>query len=91
METPLQLIKKMRETIMKHQQANGFNTVFDFLNEDLEDLEKALAMSDVVKSLPNDKEVKAHIDTLPYYGTCTTEYNEGFEDGVKWLKEKLAK
>lgn len=36
-----------------------------------------------------DAEVKAHIDTLPYYGTCTTEYNEGFEDGVKWLKEQL--
>lgn len=45
----------------------------------------------VVKSLPNDEEVKAHIDTLPYYGTCTTEYNEGFEDAVKWLKEQLAK
>lgn len=45
----------------------------------------------VVKSLPNDEEVKAHIDALPYYGTCTTEYNEGFEDGVKWLKEQMAK
>ena len=40
METPLQIIKKMRETIMKHQQANGFETVFDFLNEDLDALEK---------------------------------------------------
>ena len=50
-----------------------------------------LTLTDVVKSLPNDEEVKAHIDTLPYYGTCTTEYNEGFEDGVKWLKEQLAK
>lgn len=48
-------------------------------------------IANVVKSLPNDEEVKAHIDTLPYYGTCTTEYNEGFEDGVKWLKEQLAK
>ena len=48
-------------------------------------------IANVVKSLPNDEKVKAHIDTLPYYGTCTTEYNEGFEDGVKWLKEQLAK
>ena len=45
--------------------------------------EKSLHITNVVKSLPNDEEVKAHIDTLPYYGTCTTEYNEGFEDGVK--------
>jgi len=52
---------------------------------------KNLTIANVVKSLPNDDMVKAHIDTLPYYGTCTTEYNEGFEDGVKWLKEHLAK
>ena len=58
---------------------------------DLLPLVKKLTIPDVVKSLPNDEEVKSHIDTLPYYGTCTTEYNEGFEDGVKWLKEQLAK
>ena len=46
---------------------------------------------DVVKLLPNDEEVKAYIDTLPYYGTCTTEYNEGFEDGIKWLKGQMSK
>jgi len=44
-----------------------------------------------VKSLPNDEEVKAYIDTLPYYGTCTTECNEGFEDGIKWLKGQMSK
>ena len=48
---------------------------------------KQCTITDVVKSFPNDEEVKAHIETLPYYGTCTTEYNEGFEDGIKWLKE----
>lgn len=51
---------------------------------------QSLRIKNVVKSLPNDEEVKAHIDALPYYGNCTTEYNEGFEDGVKWLKEQLA-
>lgn len=56
-----------------------------------QELVKLLDIHNVVKSLPNDEEVKAHIDTLPYYGTCTTEYNEGFEDGVKWLKEQIAK
>ena len=52
---------------------------------------KALIIADVVKSLPNDEQVKAWVDGLPYYGSCTTEYNEGFEDGVKWLKEQMAK
>lgn len=58
---------------------------------DLENKVDKLILCGVVKSFPNDEEVKAHIDTLPYYGTCTTEYNEGFEDGVKWLKEQLTK
>ena len=52
---------------------------------------KALIIADVVKSLPNEEQVKAWVDGLPYYGSCTTEYNEGFEDGVKWLKEQMAK
>lgn len=69
--------------------------ISDDLNHDVitekEAKEQLLILCGVVKSLPNDEEVKAHIDTLPYYGTCTTEYNEGFEDGVKWLKEQLAK
>jgi hypothetical protein len=65
--------------------------MFEEYNKQEEAEQKALFIADVVKSLPNDEEVKAHIDTLPYYGTCTTEYNEGFEDGVKWLKEQLAK
>jgi hypothetical protein len=56
-----------------------------------EALIKQLTIPDVVKSLPNDEEVKAYIDTLPYYGTCTTEYNEGFEDGIKWLKGQMSK
>ncbi len=56
-----------------------------------ETVQEQLRIGAVIKSLPNDDKVKAHIDTLPYYGTCTTEYNEGFEDGVKWLKEQLAK
>ena len=53
--------------------------------------ENNLIIPNVVKSLPNDEEVKAYIDTLPYYGTCTTEYNEGFEDGIKWLKGQMSK
>ena len=69
------------ETLPKIREAKGLlNTLHEQCN-----------IANVVKSLPNDEEVKAHIDTLPYYGTCTTEYNEGFEDGVKWLKEQLAK
>ena len=69
----------------------GIETLADMLELYHERKLKLLGIADVVKSLPNDEEVKAHIDTLPYYGSCTTEYNEGFEDGVKWLKEQLAK
>ena len=36
-----------------------------------------------------DEMIKQHIDSLPYYGTCTHEYNEGFEECAKWLKQKL--
>ncbi len=42
-----------------------------------------------IKPFPTDDIVKTHINSLPYYGTCTSEYNEGFEDGVNWLKEQL--
>jgi valyl-tRNA synthetase len=74
--------------LMSESLKNKINNLKEELN--LEET-KALIIADVVKSLPNDEEVKAHIDKLPYYGTCTSEYNEGFEDGVKWLKEQLAK
>jgi len=67
------------------------NRIVEFWKDELKLQEQQCNIANVVKSLPNDEEVKAHIDTLPYYGTCTTEYNEGFEDGVKWLKEQLAK
>jgi len=34
-----EIIKKMQDDIRDHQLENGFNTVFDFLNEDLAELE----------------------------------------------------
>lgn len=42
-------------------------------------------------NFPTDEELKEYIQSLPYYGTCTTEWHEGIEDGVKWLKEQLLK
>ena len=45
-------------------------------------------MSKEIK-LPSKKEIKKHIDSLPYYGHCTDEYKEGFEDGIKWLKKQI--
>ena len=35
-----EVIKKMQKRIMDHQHEHGFETVFDFLNEDLYELEK---------------------------------------------------
>jgi hypothetical protein len=45
-------------------------------------------LTNAIKSLPNEEQVKAWIEGLPYYGSCTTEYNEGFEEGVRWVKEQ---
>ena len=33
-------IEKMRERIMKHQQTHGFETIYELLNEDLDEIEK---------------------------------------------------
>lgn len=36
------IIKRMQDRIMQHQKENGFETIFDFLNEDLDELQKQL-------------------------------------------------
>jgi len=38
---------------------------------------------------PSDESIKKFIDSTPYYGTCTHEYVEGLEDGIKWIKQLL--
>jgi hypothetical protein len=43
----------------------------------------------VKSSMPTDQQVKDYISTLPYHGHCTTEWHEGIEDGVKFVKEQL--
>jgi hypothetical protein len=35
------------------------------------------------------KDLKEYIDSIPYYGSCTIEYKEGIEDGVKWQADKI--
>ena len=39
--------------------------------------------------LPSDEEIVEYIDSTPYYGHCTTEFKEGIEDGIKWMKEQI--
>ena len=29
------------------------------------------------------------INSQPYYGSCTTEYLEGIEEGAKWQQERM--
>jgi|9_EtaG_2_1085328.scaffolds.fasta_scaffold54326_3 hypothetical protein len=53
-----------------------------------EAIEELIRMSKQIK-LPSEKEIKKHIDSLPYYGHCTDEYKEGFEDGIKWIKQQI--
>ena len=40
---------------------------------------------------PTDEEIKAYISKQPYYGTCTTEYIEGIEQGAKWARNNQIK
>ena len=98
-------LEKLERFLIKiEQQSTRKNRACDFkryLITDLEIIEEfvkkaqtelsLLNVPDVVTSFPNDEEVKTHISTLPYYGGCTTEYNEGFEEGIKWLKEQITK
>jgi hypothetical protein len=39
--------------------------------------------------LPSDEEIKKYIESTPYYGTCTYEFKEGNEDGIKWMKKQI--
>lgn len=34
------IIKRMQDRIMEHQKENGFETIFDFLNDDISDIEE---------------------------------------------------
>ena len=46
-----EILERMHNRIMEHQEVNGFETIFDFLNEDIEELQeqvKLFAISDVV-------------------------------------------
>ena len=38
---------------------------------------------------PSDKEIKEYTNSIRYYGHCTSEYREGIEDGVKWMRNKI--
>jgi hypothetical protein len=35
------------------------------------------------------KALKEYIDSIPYYGSCTTEYKEGIEDGARWQAKRM--
>ena len=37
----------------------------------------------------SDEEIKKYIESTPYYGTCTYEFKEGIEDGIKWMKKQI--
>ena len=71
----------------------GYLTFPEWMVErkDLDKEIKADEQDTIQSLLPDNKEVKDYLDTLSYYETCTNEYNEGFEDGVKWLEEQIIK
>lgn len=77
------------ETIWELDKVYDDSNYIDWLEAKIETLEQSLPVDSVSECFPSNEEVKKHIDSLPYYGSCTTEYNEGFEDGVKWTRGKL--
>ena len=61
------------------------------ITESLESIGLELMVNDFFQisepiELPSDEEVKEYIDSTPYYGS---EFKEGIEDGIKWLKEQI--
>lgn len=49
----IELIKGTRERIMKHQQTHGFETIYDLINEDLDELERLAKDSDDIHIVSN--------------------------------------
>lgn len=50
-----------------------------------------MEIKEIKDAMPSREEISKHVDSLPYYGSCTYEYNEGFEEGINWFKEQLIK
>jgi hypothetical protein len=38
---------------------------------------------------PKQETLEEFIESQPYYGTCTTEYKEGIEEGAKWQSQRM--
>ena len=55
----------------------------------LESKVNIVGLDHVRLSLPTDEEIEAYIIDQPYYGTCTHEYNEGIEQGAKWVIDRI--
>jgi hypothetical protein len=60
--TQKEIIERMQNRIMEHQKENGFSTIFDFLNEDLQELAQPevnkLALGDFMPSFCSGFEIK---------------------------------
>ena len=57
-------------------------TKTEVFEEILSSLSKPLVM-------PDENEIVEWVKKHGYYGTCTTEYHEGLEEGAKWLIDKI--
>jgi hypothetical protein len=43
----------------------------------------------IPKEEPKQETLEEFINSQPYYGTCTTEYLEGIEEGAKWQQQRM--
>lgn len=81
------IIKRMQNRIMQHQKENGFETIFDFLNEDLADLEQQLKNCNL-QNVSQQRELFVSFARFVHNygkGSYGTSYEEMFSE---WLKKR---
>jgi hypothetical protein len=90
-----EIIKRIQDRILNHQNENGFETIFDFLNEDVDELQEKLCNLDIVRVSLRDKFAAQAMNALVNklasvdgYENCTIESlsKESYEIADTMLK-----
>jgi hypothetical protein len=81
------ILKRMQNRIMNHQTENGFESVFDFLNEDIEELQEKVSLNPCKLShcscVDEDKHGETSIMCCNECGKPTEEFwHEGMDEVV---------
>ncbi len=68
----LELIKRIEKRIFEHQKENGFETIFDFIGEDLSDLKTKFNNVDLADVRQQSELLIAFADYFNYNGKWET-------------------